>query len=202
MTKIYGTSQSRAARSLWAAEEVGLKYEHVPVAPNTETRKPEYLKVNPNGHVPALDDNGLILWESMAVNLYLAEKYGKSPLWPSTVEGHGQAYQWSVWAMTEVEQHLLTVLMHRMFLPPAQRSEAAVSSAIDSLKAPLKVLDDALKNRAYLLGSDFTIADLNVASVLSLAVLIKLDMAATPAVGKWLQTCLGRPANQKARSMK
>ncbi|HYL58569.1 MAG TPA: glutathione S-transferase family protein [Candidatus Acidoferrales bacterium] len=202
MVKIYGTSQSRAARSLWAAEEVGLKYEHVPVAPNTGTRKPEYLKINPNGHVPALDDNGLILFESMAINLYLAEKYGKSPLWPSTVEGRGQAYQWSVWAMTETEPHLLTVLMHRMFLPQAQRSEAAASSAIESLKAPLKVLDDALKNRAYLLGSDFTIADLNVASVLSLAAIIKLDMTATPAVGKWLQTCLGRPAMQKARSMK
>ncbi len=202
MIKIYGTSQSRAARSLWAAEEVGLKYEHVPVAPNTETRKPEYLKINPNGHVPALDDNGLILWESMAVNLYLAEKYGKSPLWPSTVEGHGQAYQWSVWATTEIEPHLLSVLMNRMFYPPAQRSEPAALSAIESLKAPLKVLDDALKNRAYLLGSDFTIADLNVASVLSLAILTKLDLTPTPAAGKWLQTCASRPANHKARSMK
>jgi glutathione S-transferase len=201
MIKLYGSSQSRAARSLWAAEELGLKYEHVPVA-LTDARKPEYLKINPNGHVPALDDNGLIIWESMAINLYLAEKYGKSPLWPSTVEGHGAAYQWSLWAMTETEPHLLSILMNRMFYPAAQRSEKAALDAIEALKAPLKVLDDSLKGREYLLGNDFTIADLNVASVLGLATLIKLDMSATPTAQKWLQKCQSRPANQKVSSMK
>jgi glutathione S-transferase len=87
MTKLYGTSMSRAVRSLWALEEAGVEYEHVPVGFTGETRKPEYLKINPNGHMPALDDNGTTLWESMAINLYIAEKYGKAPLWPATVEG-------------------------------------------------------------------------------------------------------------------
>lgn len=86
MIKLYGSAMSRAGRSLWALEEVGVNYERVLVgtAGGGESRKPEYLKINPNGHVPALDDNGTIIWESMAINLYLAEKYGKSPLWPST----------------------------------------------------------------------------------------------------------------------
>ena len=201
MIKLYGTAQSRAARSLWALEELGVKYEHVPVAV-PETRKPEYLKINPNGHVPALDDDGLILCESMAINLYLAEKYGKSPLWPSTVAGHGSAYQWSFWAMTETEGHLLTLLANRMFLPPEQRSEKAAAAAIEALKAPLKVLDDHLKNREYLLGSDFTIADLNVASVLGLLALARVDISATPKAAAWLQKCSARPANAKTRGMK
>jgi glutathione S-transferase len=161
--KLYGTSMSRAGRALWALEELGLKYDHDPVSFNGDTRKPEYLKINPNGHIPSLDDNGLIVWESMAINLYLAEKYGKAPFWPSTVEGHAAAYQWSFWGMTEIEPHLITILMHKMFLPAEQRSDSAVKQAAEALKAPLGVLDNHLKAGEYLLGKDFSIADLNVA---------------------------------------
>jgi glutathione S-transferase len=101
MLKLYGTRMSRAARSLWALEELGLKCEHVPLNTQGNSRKPEYPKVNPNGHIPALEDDGQVSWESMAVNLYLAENYGKALLWPSSVADHGHAYQWSLWAVTE-----------------------------------------------------------------------------------------------------
>ena len=199
MVKFYGSSMSRAGRSLWALEEVGVKFEHVLVA---ETRKPEYLKINPNGHVPALDDNGTIIWESMAINLYLAEKYGKAPLWPSTVEGHGACYQWSLWVMTEVETAQIDIFMHRIMLPAEQRDEKVALAAVEKLKAPFKVLNDHLQKSEYLLGGEFTIADLNVASVMSIAQYIQLDLSKTPAAQKWLQKCLERPANQRARAMK
>jgi glutathione S-transferase len=144
MIKLYGTAMSRAGRSLWALEEVGQKYEHVPISPFPlfigDTRKPEYLKINPNGHIPALDDNGFLVWESMAINLYLAEKYGKSPFWPSTVEGHAGSYQWSFWGMTEIEKHLIAIQLNKMVLPPRtarrqghkgsdRRAEGAADSA-------------------------------------------------------------------------
>jgi glutathione S-transferase len=202
MLKLYGTSMSRAARSLWALEELGLTYEHVPLNTQGDSRKPEFLKVNPNGHVPTLEDDGQVFWESMAINLYLAEKYGKAPLWPSSVADHGHAYQWSLWAMTEVESHLLALLMHKMLLPKEQRSDKAIAAATEALKAPLKVLDGALAGKQYLLGNDFTIADLNVASVLSFAMLVKLDLSATPAAAAWLGKCLSRPANAKVRGLK
>jgi glutathione S-transferase len=199
MVKLYGSSMSRAGRSLWALEEVGVKFEHVLVA---ETRKPEYLKINPNGHVPALDDNGTIIWESMAINLYLAEKYGKAPLWPSTVEGHGACYQWSLWVMTEVETPQIDLFMHRIMLPAEKRDEKVALAAIEKLKAPFKVLDDHLQGSEYLIGREFTIADLNVASVMSIAQFIKLDLSTTPTAQKWLQKCLERPARQRARALK
>ena len=104
MTTLYGTSQSRAPRSLWALEELGVKYDHVPTGV-PETRTPEHLKRNPNGHIPVLEDGGQHFWESMAINLYLAEKYGKAPFWPASVVDRGHAYQWSFWAMTELEPH-------------------------------------------------------------------------------------------------
>jgi glutathione S-transferase len=201
MLKIYGTSMSRAARPLWAAEELGLKFEHIPVA-FADTRKPEYLKLNPNGHIPTVDDDGTIIWESMATTLYLAEKYGKAPFWPSRIEDRAHAYQWSFWGITETEAQMLTIARNRMLLPQDQRDEKAAAAAAQSLKAPLQVLDGHLKGREYLLGSDFTIADLNVASVLVLATFVQLDLSATPVAKAWLDRCLSRPSMQKTLGYK
>ena len=201
MTKLYGTSLSRSARCLWALEELGVKYEHVPLA-TAEGRSPENLKRNPNGHVPVLEDDGLVVWESMAINLYLAEKYGKNSLWPAELAAHAGIYQWSFWAMTEVEPHLLTLLHHRLMNPPEQRDEKAAQAAVEALNAPMNVLEGSLKGKEYLLGKNFTIADLNVAAVMSWAPMMRLDLSSTPTMQAWLQKCLGREANKKVRAMK
>lgn len=201
MTTLYGTSQSRAPRSLWALEELSVKYDHVPI-PVPETRTPEHLKRNPNGHIPVLEDGGQYFWESMAINLYLAEKYGKAPFWPASAADRGHAYQWSFWAMTEVEPPLMTILSHKLFLPKEQRSEKALAAATTTLGAPLAVLDAQLKRHPYLLGNDFTIADLNAASVLSLAAFVQHDLSGTPTAKAWFEKCLARPSFQKASAMK
>jgi glutathione S-transferase len=200
MLKLYGTSKSRSARCLWALEELGLKYEHVPVEVS-KVKSPEHLKLNPNGHIPVLDDDGEIFWESMAINLYLAAKYGKAPMWPESHEGRGHAVQWSFWGMTETEPLLLTILRNRLLLPPEQRNEQAAVQAVAAVQGPLKVLDGALKGREYLLGKDFTIADLNLSGILSFAMLAKLDFNAAPTAQAWLQRCLGRDAFKKVRSL-
>jgi glutathione S-transferase len=200
MLKLYGSSRSRSARCLWMLEELGQKYDHVPVEP-AKAKTPEHLRLNPNGHVPVLEDDGQIFWESMAINLYLGAKYGKAPLWPSAVEDRGHAAQWSFWGMTEAEPHLVTILRNRMLLPPDQRNEKAAQDAVAAMEGPLKVLDGALKGREYLLGKDFTIADLNLAGIMSFAVLAKLDLSGTPAAGGWIQKCLARPAFQKVRGL-
>jgi glutathione S-transferase len=192
---------SRSGRALWALEELGLNYEHVPVEV-PKAKGPDVLKVNPNGHIPALDDNGFTVWESMAINLYLAEKYGKAPFWPTTAELHAHAYQWSFWGMLEVEPHLVTILRNRMFLPPEHQDAKAEAAAVEALNAPLKVLDDHLKRSSYILGNNFTVADLNVASILMLATMVKLEFPNAPTASGWLQRCLSRPAVQKLHNMK
>jgi glutathione S-transferase len=200
MLKLHGTSKSRSARCLWALEELGLKYEHVPVEVS-KAKSSEHLKLNPNGHIPVLDDDGEIFWESMAINLYLAAKYGKAPMWPESHEGRGHAVQWSFWGMTETEPLLLTILRNRLLLPPEQRNEQAAVQAVAAVQGPLKVLDGALKEREHLLGKDFTIADLNLSGILSFAMLAKLDFNAAPTAQAWLQKCLGRDAFKKVRSL-
>jgi glutathione S-transferase len=193
--RLYGTRQSRATRSLWALEELGVPYELVAA----ETKSADYKAINPNGKIPALVDGDLVLFESMAINLYLARKYDKSGLWPREVADEGRAFQWSIWAMTEIEPALLLVLMNRVFLPPNQRDEPAAKAAEEKLGPALAILDASLASKKYLLGDSFTIADLNVASVLSWALFSKVDLAKTPNTQRWLLECTARPAFNKAR---
>ena len=201
MIKLYGVPRSRAMRCLWMLEELGLPYENVKTDFATgETRGPAYLRVNPNGHIPALDDDGVVLWESMAINLYLARKYDKG-LWPRTLADEGRAFQWSVWVMTEAEEPVITALLHRRFFPEAQRDAAKAADAAERFKKPLAVLDGALAGAPYLLGEAFTVADLNVASVLAWAPLAGLDLAAAPGAGAWLHRCTARPALARAQSV-
>jgi glutathione S-transferase len=201
---IYGIARSRAFRTLWMAQELGLSCEHVPVdMADGGTRKPEYLAINPNGHIPAIDDGGFVLWESMAINLYLAKKYGAGPdgLYPQRLEDEARAWQWSFWGMTEIERPVLTALMHRALLPEDKRDAQAAEEAERALGAPLKVLDGTLAATPYLLGARFTVADLNVASILSWARPARIDLCAVPKVAEWLKTCSDRPAARAARQL-
>jgi glutathione S-transferase len=191
MIKLYGIPRSRAARVMWMLEELQVPYELVKVSFIGDCRKPEYLRINPNGHIPALQDGDLTLFESLAINLYLARKYDKG-LWPKTVEGEAKAFQWSIWAMTELEEPLLTVLMHRLFLPEDQRDSKKEADAAERFRTPLAVLEGQLTGD-YLAGRDFTVADLNVAAVIGWASLVGLSLDGAPKVQAWLGRCTGRP---------
>jgi len=198
MITLYGISASRAFRCLWMLEELGLEYEHVPTSFLGDNKKPEYLAINPNGRVPTLVDGDTVLWESMAINLYLAAKYDGG-MQPKSVEDLGRATQWSFWVMTEIEKALLDYFMHTLLLPEDQRDPAVPPAAAKQLEAPLRVLDRALEGRDHLVSDRFDVADLNVASVLSWAVPARLDLSAFPNVDRWLKACTSRPASQAAR---
>src|SRR5215467_5586689 len=104
MIKLYGGAQGRTSRSLLALEELGLEYEHVPLKPwESADDRARLAVLNPNARVPVLDDNGLILWESMAINLYLGDRYGTPPLWPSEPARRALLYQWSFWSQTSID---------------------------------------------------------------------------------------------------
>jgi glutathione S-transferase len=200
--KIYGVARSRAFRILWMAKELGLEYEHVKVDFATgDTRTPAHLALNPNGHVPVIEDDGFVLWESMAINLYLAKKHSLGKLYPSGIHDEARAWQWSFWGMTEVERPVLTALFNRAILPEDKRDAAAADAAEKSLGEPLGVLDGALGRGANLLGAGFTVADLNVASILSWARPAQIDMAPFPKTAEWLKNCAERPAARAARQM-
>lgn len=198
MITIYGISASRTLRPLWMLEELGLEYEHVQTNFTGDNKQPEYLALNPNGHVPTLVDGDTVLWESLAINLYLAEKYDGG-LNPKNVEDRGRAFQWSFWVMLEAEKSLLEYLFNTLILPPEQRDAAVCEAAEAQLQAPMRVLDDALAGREFLLGDSFSVADLNVAAVFAWAVPAKLDLSEFPNLSRWLMACVSRPAAKAAR---
>jgi glutathione S-transferase len=96
--------------------------------------------------------------------------------------------------MTELEKHLLTIVIDMFMTPPDKKNPKAVEDAKAALEKPLAVLNDALKGRQYLLGDNFTIADLNLASVMAWAKLAKIDMTGNGNAANWLDRCLSRPA--------
>ena len=200
MIKLYGVSASRAYRNLWLLEELGLEYAHIPQDyRDGSTHSADFLAINPNGRIPALVDGELVLFESMAINLYLASLYSAgSQLWPNDPADQGLTYQWSFWVMSEVEHALLSVLMHGRILPKEKRDPQKLARNSGCLKLPFAVLDQALADREHLLGDAFSVADLNVAAVLSWARLARFDLKPFPNLKRWLETCLARPANHKA----
>jgi len=197
MIKLYGIPMSRASRCLWMLEELGVPYEQVPTSFVGDAQKPDYLKLNPNGRIPTLEDDGLLVWESMAINLHLGERYDKG-FRPRSPEERAHVVQWSFWGMTEIEPGLIDAFVNRVMAPEAQRNKAVADAGEQKLQRPLAVLDHELAHHSFLLGDRFTLADLNVASVLAIAPLARIDLAKYPNVQRWLAACTERPACRKA----
>ncbi len=198
MIRIYGVSASRSLRPLWLLEETGIEYEHISIDfHGHEVHSAQYLAINPNGKVPAMKDGELILFESMAINMYIAKKYG-GPLFPDSDTDAARANMWSFWVMSEVEHSLLTVLLHKRVLPQEARDNSKVEHNLHLLRQPFGVLNQALQDNPYLLGNQFTVADLNVASVFSWCRPARINLHDWPNLRDWLEKCVKRPACRRA----
>jgi glutathione S-transferase len=199
--QIYGVARTRAFRALWIAEELGLAYEHRPIEiGEAGARTPEFLALNPNGRLPVIVDGDFVLPESLAITLYLAKKYSLGTLYPAKLQDEARLWQWSFWALAEIDRGVNIWSLHAVRLPPHERNAGLREEALKVLAAPFAVLDKALAESAYLLGADFTVADLNVAAVVSRA--IDMDLSASPHLKNWLMRCLERPAAHKVLALK
>jgi len=187
---IYGSPRSRTMRVLWTAAELGLDYEHVSLNWNDPALKqPEFLRINPAGTIPTIVDEGFALSESLAINLYLAKRYGaggEAPLHPGTIQGEAEVWRWSLWAQGHLE-------------PWVQRAAVmttlpVVDEMLAMTRPALALLDQVLSERTWLVGDHFTVADLNVCAVLSPSRARRLDLEPFPAIRDWLARSYGRPA--------
>jgi glutathione S-transferase len=160
--KLYGYRNGRTLRALWALEEVGAEYEYVEVnLMGGQGREPWFLEINPGGKVPVLDDDGTIITESAAICMHLAEKFPESRLLPpvGTVE-RTECYRWISFVLTELDALLWTIAKHRFALPKERRVPAVIDCAGWEFEAAVKILDAGLKDRTYLVGASFTVADI------------------------------------------
>jgi glutathione S-transferase len=209
---IYGIPASRAVRPLWAATELGLDFRHVELPyQGGGTRTPEFLAINPNGHVPALVDarpeGDVVLWESMACALYIARHHGAMDgvgITPATPREDAEALRWSFWAVNETEADALTVLMHLLAMPEERRKPELAAAAERRLAVPLRVIEQHLQRQqaagqAFLAAARFTVADLCVASVLNWTRPSGVLMDAHPLTHEWILRCMARPAYLQVR---
>ena len=203
MLTIHGVTRSRASRIIWLCHELGLPYRQVPViqayrladaaAPDAplNTRSPAFLRLSPAGAIPVIEDDGLVLSESLACTLYLARKHGR-PFGPADAAEDALMLQWSFYAATSVEPDALTIL----FLGRSDRGEdaAIVATAAERLARPLRVIEDHLARHGQMVGGRFTVADINMAEVLRYAQSHAALMEGFPAIRAWLAECQARPA--------
>ena len=200
MLRIYGSARSRALRTLWMAGELGLAYEHKDIVPRSpETKTAEFRALNPNGRVPVIEDDGFVLSESMAINLYLAKKHA-SLLYPADPKHEALAWQWSLWETDRLDRQIVNYCRHTKDLPEAERKPEVAKAAWEEIVPAFDVLEAALAKSAWLAGPAFSVADLNVAAALYRA--LTLDLSKWPKLKAWLTRCWERPAAQKVRAMR
>ncbi|MDO8409566.1 MAG: glutathione S-transferase family protein [Phenylobacterium sp.] len=190
--QIIGSPRSRTMRTLWAAAELQLEYEHLPWSwDDPRLKDPEFLDMNPAGAIPTIIDDGFALSESLSINLYLAKKYGHGDplrLYPTSLEGEARVWRWSLWAQSHLEpwvQRDADLLLIR---------EAAAESSFNVLQKSLRILDMAISKSGWLVNGSFTIADLNVAGVLSPSRAATAGVHDHRHVSDWLDRCYQRPA--------
>lgn len=205
MLKIYAIENapplvSSAGRCFLLLEELGIDYEVIGLKFSEKQHKSEeYLKINPNGKIPTMDDDGFILWESMAINKYLSKKHkpellGKDDKESAVIE------QWCIWGLSEYQTPLLGVLRHGMMLSPEKREPEVFEAESKKLHNLHNILNKALEGNDFLVGNNFTLADLQVALGVSSVFLVNISLEEFPNLSRWLKNITTRTAFQKLQA--
>ena len=194
MIKIYGPKLGSAFRCHVLMLEMGIEFEEVKVDfQKGDQFKPEYLKLNPNGKIPCIVDGDFVLWESMAINNYLATKYNTDLLGDSPEE-KALVDQWSYWSILEIQSNLYTIAFQKFRASEDQKDENAIKKAMDELPKLFKILDNQLEGKEYILGDKFTVADINVGSVVMVAQMAQYDYSSYKNVSRWMAKLNDRPS--------
>jgi len=201
MIQIYGSPKSSSGRCFWALEEVGAKYERVPLNFQTKEHKSEkYLKLNPNGKVPTLVDGDFKIFESVAINNYLAEKHMPALL-GSNLQERALVQQWTAWALSELQPPMVRMLIQVFFVPADKRDASVMEKGKEEAVPLFKILDQHLANHKYMVGDEFTLADINVASVVHIYAMIQLDISECKNILRWLDLLKERPAFKRVAAL-
>lgn len=195
---LYWHPMSSATPVACALAELGVPHERVKVDIHAgEQRRPDYLALNPNGKVPTLTVDGAPMFETLAIELWLGERYGvERGLWPAAdTPARLEAMSWCAWAYVTYGAVLvrLQVAAHG---DEALRHDAHIAAARQGLDMLLGLLDARLARQPWMLGSNYSLVDLVVGSVIGYSVYIGAPVASHPHVQAWLAKVQARPAMQ------
>src|SRR5687768_8702493 len=161
MLKLWGRVNSvNVKKALWAAEELGLKYERIDAGMQFGvTKTPEYRRMNPNSLVPTIDDDGFVLWESHTIVRYFAAKHGAGTLWPTDLRVRADAERWMDWAFT-FQNAMRDVFWGLIRTPPEKRDMKAIDAGAKRSAELIQVLEQFLESRPFAAGARFTMGDI------------------------------------------
>jgi glutathione S-transferase len=190
MLIVYGTPRSRTSVVLWLLREMGMKYCHVD-SPVQGDKHPEHLKVNPEGTMPTIKDGDFVLTESMAITYYLAKKYG-GDLGPANLEEEAKMLRWTTWAVADVDRHIVALVNASGVDEDHPYDAEKYAEATEVLRKPLQRFDKKLGDREFLVGGRLTVADINVAFLLSFLLLLNYDLSDLPNVERFMLAMTSR----------
>ncbi|AFT68629.1 Glutathione S-transferase domain protein [Alloalcanivorax dieselolei B5] len=194
MIKLYGTPPTRALRVIWLLNELGLEYQMLPVdILRGETRQPDFLALNPAGKVPVLVDGDLVITESSAIQLYLADKYSQAGFIPETVEDRAKMYRWIFFLATEIEQPLWRIARHTFLYPEEKQLPQDVDLARQECLEMLAVLEQHMKTHEFMVAGRLSVADFNAAYTLDWANEEEM-LGDMPRLTEYLKAMYSRPA--------
>jgi glutathione S-transferase len=199
MLKIWGRASSVNVRKvLWCCEELGVPFERVDAGMSFGVvNTPEYRKLNPNGLVPTIEDDGLVLWESHAIVRYLAAKHGAGTLWPTDLRVRADADRWMDWAGSSFLPTFRPVFWGLVRTPAEQRDTKAIGEAAKKCGELAGYVDAALAGRPFIAGGQLTMGDIPLGCHLHLWLKLPLERPAYANLAAWHKRLLERPAFDK-----
>lgn len=199
--KLYYAPHTRAGRIRWLLEELEVPYvlERLDFS-KREHKSLDYLKIHPHGSVPALVDGSLAMFESAAITLYLVDKYPERRLAPPVgTPERGYFYQWVVYPVATMEPPMMQYLMHARILPEDQRIPRIAEKARAEFGEPLKVLEQELRGKSFILGEHFSAADVMIGSALQFAQFLGL-VDERPEISAYMTRLTDRPASKRSQA--
>jgi glutathione S-transferase len=195
----YNSPMSTASMTELVLEELGVPCEKITLdLKKGDTKKPEFLKINPNGKVPAIVHDGSVLWESSAITMYLGETFGvEKRLYPAAGPKRGEAMKWIAWTNVTLGDAVGRYARNTMsWIPAEQHNAKAAEAAKGDIHECLRILDESLEGKEYLVG-EYTLADTHLHSFTDWVRHMKIDFHAYPRLNAWGQRCSARPAYKK-----
>ncbi len=191
--QLYEFAPTRSIRVRWVLQELGVAFESITVNPMAgEHHHPDFLKINPAGKLPVLVDGNLVVTESVAIVIYLAEKYPYQGLLPADIQPRSQVYRWLLFAATELEQPLWRIARHTNLYPESLRLPAEVSLARKDFADMVAVMEAHMQDRQFIVGNTVTIADFVCAYTLDWANLVGL-LDGCPLLYDYMERMYARP---------
>jgi len=198
MLVIWGRNNSvNVQKVLWCCEEMAVAYKRIDAGGAFGiVATAEYRRLNPNGLVPTIDDDGFVLWESHAIVRYLAAKHA-ADLWPEERKMRAEADQWMDWSQTTFWPTIRPLFMGLVRTAPEQRDARAIEDSRIKTAQALVILDAHLRSRPFLAGSDFTVGDIALGCGIWRWMALPIERPELPNVQRWFETLGERPAYRK-----